>query len=55
MLVLDVVRNETGGMTGTVVTVLELLLVFTVLEPAHSVHLVLRERALVAEPFSSSG
>lgn len=52
VLVLDVLKSETGGVTDTIVTVLErMLLVFILLELAHSVHVVLRERALVAEPF----
>ena len=52
VLVLDVLASDTGGVTDTVVTVLErMLLVFILLELAHSVHVVLRERALVAEPF----
>lgn len=52
VLVLEVLATETGDVTDTVVTVLErMLLVFILLELAHSVHVVLRERALVAEPF----
>lgn len=52
VLVLDVLSRDTGDISQTVVTVLErMLLVFILLELAHSVHVVLRERTLVAEPF----
>lgn len=49
---IDVVRGFTGDLTQTIVTVLDrMLLAFILLELAHSVHVVLREQALVAEPF----
>ena len=52
VLVIDVLASDTGDVTATIVTVLErMLLVFILLELAHSVHVVLRERTLVAEPF----
>lgn len=52
VLVLNVITSDTGGVTQTVITVLEqMLLVFILLELAHSVHIVLREQTLVAEPF----
>ncbi len=51
-MVVEVIAGDTGGVTQTVVTVLErMLLVFILLELAHSVHIVLREQTLVAEPF----
>jgi uncharacterized membrane protein (DUF373 family) len=52
VLTVDVIGGKTGGMTNTVVAVLQrMLLVFILLELAHSVHVVLREQTLVAEPF----
>lgn len=51
-LAIDVIKGNTGGPTDTAVTVLQrMLLIFILLELAHSVHIVLRERALAAEPF----
>ncbi len=44
-LVLDVIMSDTGGVTQTVITVLEqMLLVFILMELAHSVHIVLHEQ-----------
>jgi uncharacterized membrane protein (DUF373 family) len=52
VLVLDVIMSDTGGVTQSVITVLErMLLLFILLELAHSVHIVRREQTLVAEPF----
>jgi uncharacterized membrane protein (DUF373 family) len=51
-LTLDVFSGATGDLTDTIVTVLgRMMLVFILLELAHGIQIVLRERALVAEPF----
>lgn len=48
----DIVAGATGDLTNTVVAVLDrMLLAFILLELAHSIQIVLRERALIAGPF----
>jgi uncharacterized membrane protein (DUF373 family) len=52
VLTIDVVKGSTGGLTETIVTVLDrVLLAFIMLELAHSIQIILREKTLVAEPF----
>jgi uncharacterized membrane protein (DUF373 family) len=49
---IEVIEGTTGDLTQTIVTVLDrMLLAFILLELGHSIHVVLREQALVAEPF----
>jgi uncharacterized membrane protein (DUF373 family) len=52
VLFANIVAGATGNLTETVVAVLDrMLLAFILLELAHSVRIVLRERTLLAGPF----